>query len=145
MTTSSTWQLVGDDGPEVFVELKRLVSRFARVDMRALAPDARSKWLEMMREHAGAYARETAALRVDLQPVFLGPPETTELFAIDSDADLARAVDRLHRLALASSEVIGEAFTISTRNSAAAFKSSQFRRNLEAAAGLSEAISQYSR
>ena len=127
------------------VELKRLVSRFARVDMRALAPDARSKWLEMMREHAGAYARETAALRVDLQPVFLGPPETTELFAIDSDADLARAVDRLHRLALASSEAIGEAFTISTRNSAAAFKSSQFRRNLEAAAGLSEAISQYSR
>ncbi|HEY2962901.1 MAG TPA: RNA polymerase sigma factor [Pyrinomonadaceae bacterium] len=129
------------------VELKRLVSRFARVDMRAVAPDARSKWLEMMGEHASAYARETAALRRELQPVFLSEtsPDVIEDFAISSDADLARAVERLHRLAIASNEAIGQAFTISTQSSAAAFKSTQFRRNLEAAARLSERISQYSR
>src|SRR5262249_19805205 len=128
------------------VELKRLVARFASVDMRAVAPDARSKWLEMMAEHASAYTREIAALRRELQPVFFAEtsPEVLEDFVIGSDADLTRAAERLNRFAIASNEAIGQAFTISTQSSAAAFKSSQFRRNLEAAARLSERISQYS-
>lgn len=128
------------------VELKRLVARFASVDMRAVAPDARSKWLEMMAEHASGYARETAALRRELQPVFFGEayPEVIEDFSINSDADVARAAERLNRLAVAVNDAIGQAFTISKQSSALAFKSSQFRRNLEAAARLSEGISQYS-
>ena len=128
------------------VELKRLVSRFAGVDMRAVAPDARSKWLEMMAEHANGYARETAALRRELQPVFFSEtsPDVNEDFLIGSDVDLARAAERLNRLAVAANDAIGQAFTISKQSSAAAFKSSQFRRNLEAAARLSERISQYS-
>lgn len=128
------------------VELKRLVSRFAGVDMRAVAPDARSKWLEMMAEHANGYARETAALLRELQPVFFSEtaPEVIEDFSIGSDADLARAAERLNRLAVAANDAIGQAFTISKQSSAATFKSSQFRRNLEAAARLSERISQYS-
>ena len=128
------------------IELKRLVVRFARVDMRVLAPDARTKWLEMMREHASAYARETAALRAELQPIFFSGAATAvdEEGAINSDADLTRAVERLHRLALANNEALGQAFTISKESSAAAFKSSQFRRGLEAAARLAERISQYS-
>jgi hypothetical protein len=62
---------------------------------------------------------------------------------IDSDADLARAVDHLHRLAIANNEAIRQAFTISKASSASAFKSAQFRRNLEGAARLSDRISQY--
>jgi RNA polymerase sigma factor (sigma-70 family) len=128
------------------VELKRLVARFASVDMRAVAPDARSKWLEMMAEHASGYAREIAALRRELQPVFFGEtsPEVIEDFSIASDADVARAAERLNRVAVAINDALGQAFTISRQSSAVAFKSSQFRRNLEAAARLSEGISQYS-
>jgi RNA polymerase sigma factor (sigma-70 family) len=129
------------------VELKRLVARFAGVDMRAVAPDARSKWLEMMAEHASAYAREIAALRRELQPVFFAETaaDASEDFAIGNDSDLTRAAERLNRLAVATNEALGQAFTISKQSSAAAFSSSQFRRNLEVAARLSERISQYSR
>ncbi|MFN2514426.1 MAG: hypothetical protein ABR568_23820, partial [Pyrinomonadaceae bacterium] len=34
------------------IELKRLINRFANIDMRTVAPDARAKWLQMLREHA---------------------------------------------------------------------------------------------
>ena len=71
-------------------------------------------------------------------------PDTIEDFSIVSDTDLTRAAERLNRLAVLTNEAIGQAFTISKQSSAAAFKSSQFRRNLEAAASLSERISQYS-
>src|SRR5688572_474998 len=127
------------------VELKRLVARFARVDLRTVAPDARSKWLEMMREHALAYQRETAALRRQLQPIFFSatPANVAEDLAVNSDADLTRAVERLHRTALANNKAISLAFTLSTESSAAAFKSPQFR--LEGAARLAERIAQYSR
>lgn len=127
------------------VELKHLVARFARVDMRTVAPDARSKWLEMMRSHATAYERENAALRGELQPVFLSetPSDGFENFAIENDADLTRAVERLHRLALANNDAIRQAFTISKASSASAFMSAQFRRNLEVTARLSNRISQY--
>jgi hypothetical protein len=127
------------------VELNRLVERFARVDMRTVTPDARSKWLAMMRDHANACARETAALQRELNPVFSGSAaEKVEEFSINSDADLTRAIERLHKLALANNEAVGQAFTISSRSSAAAFKSAQFKRSLELAAQLSDRISDYS-
>ena len=126
------------------IELKRLVARFSHVDLRTVAPDARSKWLDMMRSHALAFARENAALRRELQPVFLSEtPDAIEDFAIQADADLARAVERLHRLAVANNDAIRQAFTISKASSASAFKSAQFRRNLETAARLSDRISRY--
>jgi len=128
------------------VELKRLVERFARVDMRTVTPDARSKWLAMMRDHANACARETAALRRELDPVFFSTTtaEGVEDFVVNSDADLTRAIERLHKLALANKEAISQAFTISARSSAATFKSRQFERSLEVAARLSNRISEYS-
>ena len=127
------------------VELKRLIARFARVDMRTVAPDARSKWLEMMREHALGYEQETAALRRDLQPIFFSETSTeVEDFAIGDDADLTRAVERLHKLALSTNEAIRAAFTISSQSSAVALKSAQFKRSLLSAMELSERIARYS-
>jgi hypothetical protein len=128
------------------VELKRLVERFARVDMRTVTPDARSKWLAMMRDHANACARETSVLRRELNPIFFSgaAADEAEDFSINSDADLTRAIERLHKLALANNEAIGKAFTISARSSAAAFKAPQFKRSLEVAARLSNRISDYS-
>lgn len=127
------------------IELKRLATRFGHVDLRTVAPDARSKWLEMMRSHALAFERENAALRRELQPVFGSAtvPDPIDDIAINSDADLARTIERLHRLAIANNEALRQAFTISKASSASAFKSAQFQRNLEGAARLSERISQY--
>ena len=128
------------------VELKRLVDRFSRVDMRTLAPDARTKWLQMIREHALLLQSELEALRKQLQPVFFSETvlDRSDASAISSDADLARAVEDLHRLALTNNDAIRQGFTISAQSSAAAFKAPQFRRSLEETAKLSKRIAQYS-
>jgi hypothetical protein len=127
------------------IELKRLIERFANVDMRTVAPDARAKWLTMLHEHATAFARENSALREEIQPVFF--PEVVlqgnEDALIQSDADLARVVERLHKLALSNNEAIRSAFTISAQSSASAFKSVGFWQSLQRAENLADRIGQY--
>jgi RNA polymerase sigma factor (sigma-70 family) len=126
------------------IELKRLAVRFTHVDMRTISPDARAKWLEMVRDHATAFNRETIALRRELEPIFFSETSASavEEFTIENDADLTRAIERLHRLALANNEALRQAFTISSESSAATFKSPQFARSLGGAASLSRRISE---
>jgi RNA polymerase sigma factor (sigma-70 family) len=126
------------------VELKRLIDRFANVDMRTVTPDARAKWLRMVREHAAALERETAALRQDIQPVFFpdSPSVPAEEIVIASDGDLARGVERLHKLALVNNDAIGAAFTISAQSSNAV-KSLQFWHSLTKAEKLAARIKQF--
>jgi len=57
------------------IEMKRLMNRFASVDMRTVAPDARAKWLDMLHQHAAAFENQNAALRQEIQPIF--SPATT--------------------------------------------------------------------
>ena len=127
------------------IELKRLVDRFAKVDMHTVAPDARSKWVAMLREHASSFAHENAVLRQALQPVFF--PATSSNVAeeesIRSDADVARAVERLYKLALTNNEAIRSAFTISAQSSAAAIKSAAFWQSIQRAENLAEKIRRY--
>jgi DNA-directed RNA polymerase specialized sigma24 family protein len=127
------------------IELKRLVNRFTNVDMRRVAPDARAKWLAMLREHVTAFAHENAVLRQEIGPVFFpGPPlNVTEEDLIKSDADLARAVEQLHKLALADNDAIRSAFTISSQSSAARIKSAAFWQSIQRAENLAERIKQY--
>ena len=109
------------------ISLQRVVNRFANVDMRTVAPDAREKWLAMVREHASAYAREMALLREELRPIFFAGASSSggvNETAIATDADLAVEVERLHKSALANNESVRLAFTVSTRSSAVALKSS---------------------
>ena len=126
------------------IEMKRLVSRFTNVDMRTIAPDARAKWLAMLHQHAAAFARENGALRQDIQPVFF-PGSAFEVgeHSIQSDADLARAVEQLHRLALSNNEAIRSALTTSAQSSDAALKSSAFWQSLQRVENLAGAIMQY--
>jgi hypothetical protein len=116
------------------IALKRLVNRFAKVDMRTVAPDARAKWLAMVHERASAFQRETALLRADLQPIFFAATESNAVdeAAINSDEDLAIAVERLHKLALSNNGAVAAALTISSRSSAAGLKSSFWRLSAEA-------------
>ncbi|HSE19648.1 MAG TPA: RNA polymerase sigma factor [Pyrinomonadaceae bacterium] len=127
------------------VELKRLVNRFANVDMQTVAPGARTKWLAMLHEHAAAFERDTAALRQELQDVFFrgasAPP--AEGGAVDGDADLARVVERLHKLALANNNAVRSAFTTSSQSSAVAVKSTAFWQALFKAEELAKKIEQY--
>ena len=55
------------------IALKQLINRFANVDMRTVAPDARAKLLAMIHEHAIAFERENAVLRQEIgRSVFSG-------------------------------------------------------------------------
>ncbi len=126
------------------IALKQLISRFANVDMRTVTPDARAKWLAMVREQASAFERETALLRRDLQPIFFDGAELSvvEELTIDGDADLAVAVEKLHKLALANNDAVRTAFVLSSRSSAGALRSS-FWRSSTNAQGLAQRIERY--
>lgn len=127
------------------IELKRLSNRFANVDMQTVAPGARAKWLDMLHEHAAAFARETAALRQEIQPVFFPGASATasEGGVINNDADLARAIERLHRLALSNNEAVRSALTTSSQSSAVAVKSAAFWQALFKAEELAKKIQNY--
>ncbi len=127
------------------IELKRLVNRFANVNMRTVAPDARAKWLAMLHEHAAAFTRENDVLHQEIEPIFFPGTslQVTEEISLQSDADLARAVERLHKLALSNNEGIRAAFTISSQSSAAAVKSAAFWQSIQRAGTLAAKIKQY--
>ena len=126
------------------IALKQLINRFGNVDMRTVAPDARAKWLAMVREQAAAVERETALLRRELQPIFFtgAESEVIDTVVIGNDGDLALAVERLHKLALANNDAVRSAFTISSRSSATGLKSS-FWRSSASATGLAQRIETY--
>jgi len=127
------------------VELKRLMDRFSKVDMRTVAPDARAKWLKMLHEHARAFERETAMLRQKLQPVFFAGStiQVAEVNTIQNDGELAHAVERLHQLALANNQTIRSALTITKDSSAVAIKSAAFWQSMQKAEQLAARIAQY--
>ncbi len=120
--------------------LKRLVGRFSSEEIRALTPEARTKWLAMIGEHAQAYQREVRALRVELGSVFGGASSSTEQ-ARASEANLMLLADRLVQLSYANDEAVRSAFTISADDrTAASIKSPQFWRSLTNAETLAAAI-----
>jgi len=127
------------------IELSKLINRFANVDMRTVTPDARAKWLIMLREHAASFARENALLGQELEPVFFAGSSLriVEDVSIQSDADLARAVERLHKLALSNSDAIRSALVISAQSSTAALKSAAFWQSMQRAESLADAIMLY--
>lgn len=120
--------------------LKRLVRRFSAAEIQALPPEARTKWLSMIREHTQAYQREVKALRQELGSVFDGSPGSTEQEAV-SEENLTQLADRLVQLSYANDEAVRSVFTISAEGrTAAAIKSPQFWRSLANAEALAAAI-----
>ena len=120
--------------------LKRLIRRFSPEEIGALTPEARTKWLAMIREHAQAYQREVAALRQQLGSVFGASIASPEQEAA-SEANLTRLADHLVQLSYANDEAVRSAFTISEEgHTAVAIKSPQFWRSLANAERLAAAI-----
>jgi hypothetical protein len=126
------------------IELKQLSERFSSLQLNALPPDARAKWLRMIRDHAGALQRETSSLRHELQPIFF----STEAYAVEteavdvlSDAELGLAIQRLYKLELASDEAIRSAFTASSDGPRSlAVKTQRFRVSLATTEELADSI-----
>jgi hypothetical protein len=127
------------------IELKRLINRFETFDMRAVAPDARNKWLAMIHEHAAGLEQKTALLRQETQPVFFpgASLSTAEEIPIQSDDDLARAVERLHKLTLSNNTAVRAALTISAQSSAVPIRSASFLQSLQRAEQLARSIRRY--
>ena len=119
--------------------LRRLVGRFTPEEARALQPDARAKWLSMIREHAGAYRRETAALRAHLTPVFGSHGGGGQGQTLGGDS-LAQAAERLLQSSYAQDDAVRAAFTLSEGGSAAAIRSQQFWRTLSSSERLAASI-----
>jgi RNA polymerase sigma factor (sigma-70 family) len=119
--------------------LQKMVSRFTPEEVRALDADARAKWVSMVREHAGAYRREVAALRAQLASVF-GAQDGDDGAGEGSPGE---AAERLLQLSYAQDGAVRSAFTISEgAGSAAAIKSQQFWRQLSTAERLAAEIEQ---
>jgi RNA polymerase sigma factor (sigma-70 family) len=119
--------------------LQRLVGRFTPEETRALGADARAKWVSMVREHAGAYRQEVAALRSQLATVFgaQGAGEGS------GEGSPKQAAERLLQLSYAQDGAVRSAFTISEgAGSAAAIKSQQFWRQLAISERLAADIEQ---
>ncbi len=124
--------------------LRRLVRQFSAEDLRTLKPEARAKWLGIIRAHALAFQSEIAGVRQELAPVFfsagtLGGGERGNP-SLD-DVALVRAVEQLSALAASNDTVIRAAFTTSTgESSSSAIKSPQFWRSLNSAEALAGRI-----
>jgi RNA polymerase sigma factor (sigma-70 family) len=118
--------------------LKRLVERFSPEEMRSLPPEARTKWLTMIREHALSYEREVSALRRELKNVFGSREATGEMV---TEANPAQNARRLVQLSYANDDTVRAAFTISADGrTASGMKSEQFWRSLLSAEQLGVAI-----
>jgi len=116
--------------------LKDLVERFSPAEVQALSPEARDKWLGMIREHAEAYRREVAALRQELTSVFGSRPGEGA-----GEANPARAAGRLLQMSYANDDAVRSAFTVSQDGrTTAGIKSEQFWRSLSAAEKLAAEI-----
>jgi len=117
--------------------LKRLVTRFSAGEIRELAPDARTKWLVMIDQHAQAYRGEVRTLRNELKHVFQESNTSTDR---QGDAGLAQLSDRLVQLSYANDESVRSAFTVSEEENRMVLNSPKFWRSLAEAEALAEAI-----
>src|SRR6266540_3700844 len=126
--------------------LKTLAQRFSPEELRTLDPNARTKWLQLIRQHAERLQQESASLRREVSPLFPGVANQTggEAVDIQNDADLAHAVQRLFQICSENDRAIRLAFSISPDSSSGeAIKGAQFWRSLQAGEGLAAIVSQY--
>jgi RNA polymerase sigma factor (sigma-70 family) len=123
--------------------LKRLAARFSTEDLRTLSPEARSKWLSMIRQHAQILEHGLASLRGDISAIF---PEVSSVEAGataigPSDQDLNQAIMQLFDLCSAEEQAVRSAFAMApTSSSAAAVRSPQFWISMRTAERLAAGI-----
>lgn len=124
--------------------LKRLSERFSPDELHRLAPEARAKWLSMLREHARALSQYSSLLRRELQSVFPSAASSgapNYVLAITDDVQLRRAVEQLFDSHSAVSAAVRASFTVSTQASTTLpVKAPEFWRSLNSVENLTAAI-----
>ncbi len=124
--------------------MKRLFGQFSPEEVSALTPDAKSKWIELIRSHARAYQSDAEGLRRELHPIFFpsaGGTAPERGPGISDDSSLAQAVNQLFTVASANDGVIRSAFATTSENAASsAISSPQFSQSLRSAEGLAARI-----
>jgi len=124
--------------------LKRLTNQFSAEELRSLSPEARDKWLSLVRSHARSFERETVTLRQELRPVFFpSAPQggVSSESQITNTSGVTSAVERLFELGSANDRVIRSAFATSTEGAVTtALKTGAFWQSLIAAESLAARI-----
>ena len=120
--------------------LKNLASRFSEAQLRAMKPEARNQWLNLIQVRAAEIENQNAALREELGAVFGGIPTGGASIEVSEEAGLKRAVVRLSELASGNDRAIRAAFTFSSGANSDAVKGSQFRQSLGSIEGLAIGI-----
>ncbi|SRR6266545_2161799 len=119
--------------------LKALSQRFSLEELRMLDPEAKAKWQALIGQHAQALQQESVVLRREIAPVFpaVAGQKANEASEIQSDADVARAIQRLFVICSENDRVIRLAFSISPDSSRDySIRSAQFWRSLQVAENL---------
>lgn len=97
--------------------MKRLLNQFSAEQVRALTPEARDKWLGLIRTHARSYLQTNESLCRELKPIFFPSQPSAGRSSEDPqivDAnDLSRAVEQLFEQGSSNDRVIRSAFTSS--------------------------------
>ncbi len=124
--------------------LNTLAAQFTAAELAALAPAAKAKWLRLVRTHAQAAQRESAALRELLQPIFAADSGNNEgNLPANLVDDFNVAVKELLALTAQHDDVINAAFAASTNEAAtAALKAKSFWQSLRRAEALAARIAQ---
>ncbi len=120
--------------------LKNLASRFSEAQLRAMKPEARNQWLNLIQVRAAEIENQNAALREEIGAVFGGIPTGGASTEVNDEAGLKRAVVRLSELASGNDRAIRAAFTFSSGANSDAVKGSQFRQSLGSIEGLAIGI-----
>lgn len=124
--------------------LKNLSTRFSKDQLQRLSPEARGRWLSLLRSHAHAYRLEAEGLRQELRPVFFPSAPQGGAAAGPTPADIdgvVRAIDQLFAQGSANDRVILSAFTTSAQGATVtAIRAPQFWQSLLDAEGLAARI-----
>jgi hypothetical protein len=113
--------------------LKALAQRFSPYDLLTLEANAKQKWSFLIRDHAEKLQQENSVLRREVAPVFpdVSAQSADESFDIESDTDLALAVQRLFQICAENDRAIRLAFSISPEaTGASSLRTAQFWRSL---------------
>lgn len=97
--------------------MMQAVDRYSPEDLKQLSADARRARSRIIRQHAEAFQRETAALRSALEPIFFTPGVSLDGLAGESpadDADLPELAGRLLEFGSSHDATIARTFSRST-------------------------------
>jgi hypothetical protein len=119
--------------------MKRLKGQFSQAELEKLSPEARSKWLSVLRSYARSYESEIATLKNELQPVFGGKVNGGTQEVINTDAELLSAIDQLFAAGSRTNKDIRAALTTSS-SGVNVLKSTEFWQQLSRAEALAVSI-----